>query len=168
MKHYALAGCIIILFCAPMQYAEKTTSPNQCASKRSLQIPVSLGELIDKITILEIKLARMTDQKKRKNVRKELRILTEALTEYGTVSSELIELKKELLIINEQLWDIEDDIRAKEAAQKFDQEFIALARRVYIINDRRSATKRKINEYFGSALIEEKEYTNYDIAQTAS
>jgi len=131
-----------------------------------LHAPVSIGEFIDKVTILEIKLERLTDPKKMNNIRKELYELTTVLELNITLTPELCQLKNELRHINEQLWEIEDDIRAKEAASCFDEQFITLARAVYFTNDKRSIIKRKINKLSGSTLIEEKEYTKYPVAAT--
>ena len=117
--------------------------------------PVSWGELIDKITILEIKAERIADAAALANVRRELALLREvaapALAEPGTAP-----LIERLRGINRILWQVEDDIRAHEARQRFDGDFIALARAVYRTNDERSAVKRAINLALGSALVEEK------------
>ena len=126
-----------------------------------VRVPISTGELFDKLTILEIKIRRVTDAQKRDNVLNEWRELTDTLEQNIRMNHELAQLKKELLFVNEQLWDIEDSIRAKEAQQLFDEEFIELARSVYYTNEQRSVLKRKINILTGSTLIEEKEYTKY-------
>jgi hypothetical protein len=124
-----------------------------------IKTPVSPGELIDKITILEIKSARMTDPAKVANVRMELAILTTTWRESGHtgIDGEWAQLRA----INEKLWDIEDDIRDKERARQFDQEFIELARAVYVTNDERAAVKRAINTRLGSKIVEEKSYASY-------
>ena len=122
---------------------------------------VSVGELVDKITILQIKTERITDEKKLRNVRTELATLLQTFGEHVTPSKELDTLMQELRTVNEELWDIEDDIREKEHKQEFDQEFIKIARSVYFTNDRRCAIKRAINELCGSRLVEEKSYTEY-------
>ena len=126
-----------------------------------IKVPISPGELVDKITILEIKSARMTDPAKLANVRTELTLLQDtwrasAYAAYD-ISSQWAALRK----INEKLWDIEDDIRDKERARKFDQEFIELARAVYVTNDERAAVKREINTRLGSKIVEEKSYAKY-------
>ena len=121
-------------------------------------IPVSIGELVDKITILEIKASRFEGEAL-SNVSHELRLLEQALQECGAVisSTDLDALRA----INRQLWSIEDDIRAQEAAGDFGQCFIDLARSVYRCNDQRAAIKRRINAASGSTLIEEKGYAAY-------
>lgn len=124
-------------------------------------IEVSWGELIDKITILEIKEQRLTSPAGVANVRKELAALVQALAGLGAAPAALDGLKRELKALNEALWDIENRTRAKEAAKTFDQEFIELTRSVYLNNDKRAAVKRRINGLLNSALIEEKQYTSY-------
>ena len=126
-----------------------------------LQVEVSAGELVDKITILEIKAERMADPDKLANVHRELRSLTTARREALPSSEELDELTAELRRINEGLWEIEDDIRDCERKRDFGERFIELARAVYRTNDRRAAAKRKINELLGSELVEEKDYAGY-------
>jgi hypothetical protein len=124
-------------------------------------VPVSPGEVMDKITILRIKAARMSDATKLANVRRELEILERTWSEsvYGPkdISAETAALQA----VNERLWVIEDDIRDKERAQSFDEGFIALARSVYIENDERAAIKKRINTMLGSAIVEEKSYAAY-------
>ena len=121
-------------------------------------IPVSWGELLDKITILEIKSDRISAEGALKNVRKELTELN-AVREADLPSTpQLVSLQDQLRAVNRELWDIEEDIRAKESAAEFDARFIALARAVYQTNDRRSALKRQINALTGSAMVEEKSY----------
>ena len=118
-----------------------------------LNIPASVGEVLDKISILQIKSERITDGRKLANVRKELAELLIAADGFH-----LSELEADLKAVNETLWDIEDRIRIKEKRKEFDGEFIQLARAVYINNDRRAEIKRQINEASGSELIEEKSY----------
>ena len=127
----------------------------------SIQIPISYGELIDKITILEIKFARIDEPAKRANVERELAVLTDAWRKAGVSSGSIEQERQRLKATNERLWDIEDAIRDKEAAKTFDEEFTLLARSVYLTNDERAALKRIINERLGSALIEEKSYQPY-------
>ena len=124
-------------------------------------VPVSPGEVMDKITILRIKAARMRDETKLANVRRELEILerTWAESHYGKV--DIAAETAALQAVNERLWVIEDDIRDKERAQEFDAGFIALARSVYIENDERAAIKKRINTALGSAIVEEKSYAAY-------
>ena len=123
--------------------------------------PVSWGELIDKITILEIKTERLTDDAKRVNVQRELAELEAVRERHFPVHAGLAVLAAELKAINEDLWVIEDDIRDCERAKDFGPRFIELARSVYVTNDRRAGGKRKVNELLGSALVEEKSYAPY-------
>jgi hypothetical protein len=126
-----------------------------------ISVPVAYGELIDKITILEIKSERMRDAAKLANVRVELDLLNE--TWYADLASriDIAAERAALRSVNEALWDIEDDIRRKEKAKAFDEEFIELARAVYIRNDERATIKRAINVKLGSTLVEEKSYQDY-------
>ena len=119
-------------------------------------VPVSVGEVIDKITILEIKTERITDPAKLQNVKNELDALRPIEAEYDDIAF----YKKRLKAINESLWDIEDAIREKEREQSFGEEFIRLARAVYFSNDKRAAVKKQINTAVGSNLIEEKSYAD--------
>lgn len=122
-------------------------------------IPVSWGELVDKVTILEIKASRLSSEAARANVRKELELLAAILS--GAVADRVSALKGRLTAVNERLWDIEDKIRVKESRGEFDDGFIALARSVYIENDERAAIKREINVLLASQLVEEKSYAPY-------
>ncbi len=126
-----------------------------------LQVEVSAGELVDKITILEIKAERIADADKLANVHRELRSLTATRREALPSSEELDEFTAELRRINKQLWEIEDDIRDCERRRDFGERFVELARAVYRTNDRRAAAKRSINELLGSELVEEKDYAEY-------
>lgn len=126
-----------------------------------LQVPVSVGEVLDKITILQIKLAHISDANKRVNIQNELDALLPLVAGDGFSTDEMQGLMAELKSVNEALWDIEDDIREKEAAKSFDAEFIKLARAVYVTNDKRAEIKKQINLATGSALIEEKSYESY-------
>jgi len=132
--------------------------------KNTISVEISYGELIDKITILEIKTERIKTRSKLVNVQTELRILNSIYYHDIPLTEEIKSLKEELKRVNEQLWEIEDNIRLKEQNKEFDDEFIELARLVYITNDRRGEIKRKINECLGSYLMEEKEYTQYEIS----
>ncbi len=123
---------------------------------------VQIGELIDKMTILEIKTERISDEKKLKNIWKELNSLRKTFDESYIMSPELEELIRQLKEANEALWETEDLIRDKEREKCFDDQFIALARSVYIQNDERCKFKRMINELLGSRLIEEKSYKPYN------
>ena len=126
-----------------------------------IETPVSFGELIDKITILEIKSRRITDDAKLANVRNELDLLNATWANDVASHTDIADERGRLLAVNELLWDIEDKIRLKERAQEFDQAFIELARAVYFRNDERAAFKREINLKLGSKLIEEKSYQDY-------
>lgn len=123
--------------------------------------PISHGELIDKITILEIKSEQIVDPAKLVNVRKELDLLAEVWRNDAAAAIDIRDARARLKQVNQSLWDIEDRIRLKEKAQAFDAEFIELARAVYFQNDDRAAIKREINLALGSQLIEEKSYQNY-------
>ncbi len=123
-------------------------------------VEVSWGELVDKLTILEIKEQRLTSPAAVANVRRERAALDKVL-QASRPSDELAALKRKLTAINETLWTIEDDIRAKEAAGAFDAQFIALARAVYVNNDTRAELKREINTLLKSDFVEEKQYTSY-------
>ena len=131
------------------------------SSRRMPTVEVSWGELIDKITILEIKEQRLTSPQAVSNVRRELATLTRVVRDLQPQPAELDELKQRLKSINENLWQIEDQIRAKEAKRSFDPQFIELARSVYIKNDERARIKRRINELLKSEFVEEKQYTPY-------
>ena len=120
--------------------------------------PISIGELIDKITILEIKKLYMSGIKL-KNINKEMKLLKNILQDKNLEIN--IDLIKNLKNINKKLWEIEDNIRIKESKQEFDEEFIKLARSVYIENDKRASIKKEINQKYNSDLVEEKSYKNY-------
>jgi hypothetical protein len=124
-------------------------------------VPVSFGELLDKIAILQIKSERMTDPAKLANVRKELEALERTWMAHPAAGGDIVRLRAELKSINERLWEIEDDIRNEERAQRFGEEFIRLARAVYFENDERARIKREINLALGSAYVEEKSYQDY-------
>jgi hypothetical protein len=126
-----------------------------------IKVPVSPGELLDKITILRIKSQRMSDPAKLSNVRMELRSLEDT---WGDSAYSKIDIDADvaaLQSVNERLWVIEDDIRDKERSHAFDAEFIRLARAVYVENDERAAIKRRINTKLGSSIVEEKSYREY-------
>lgn len=126
-----------------------------------IQIEVSPGELLDRISILQLKAASITDAIKLSNVRHEL-ALQQATREAAIPPDEqLLRLERQLCQINLQLWQIEDDLRACEAAGDFGPRFVALARAVYLSNDQRSALKRQINVLLGSVIVEEKSYHDY-------
>ena len=129
-----------------------------------ISAPVSYGELIDKVTILEIKSERMTDAAKLGNVRDELRLLNELWEANPASRIDIAVERARLKRINEALWDIEDAIRLKERDKAFDARFVELARSVYRTNDERAAVKRAINVKLGSRLVEEKSYQDYGAA----
>ena len=124
-------------------------------------VPISPGELLDKITILRIKAARIADAVKVANVRVELEVLEKTWRDSGAAIPEVAADEAALQRVNEALWDIEDKIRDKELAQQFDAEFIELARAVYVTNDERAAVKKRINVALGSRIVEEKSYKPY-------
>jgi len=129
---------------------------------RTLSIPVAPGELLDKISILEIKSERIDDPDKRHNVEREHDLLIGLWHASARETAEVSGLRTELKIINEQLWEIEDEIRDCERRRDFGERFIELARAIYRTNDQRAAIKRQINEQLGSTIVEEKSYTAYD------
>ena len=128
---------------------------------KELLVPLSPGELLDKITILRIKVARIQDAAKLANVKRELSLLEKTWKESGAAAHDVALDERALENVNERLWDIEDRIREKEARQTFDRDFIELARAVYICNDERAAIKKRINVQLGSSLVEEKSYKQY-------
>jgi hypothetical protein len=128
---------------------------------KDILVPISPGELLDKITILRIKRVRILDAGKLANVKLELALLEQTWRECGGATQEVTLEERALQNVNERLWDIEDRIRDKEAKQSFDRDFIELARSVYVANDERASIKRRINTQLGSRLIEEKSYKQY-------
>jgi hypothetical protein len=128
---------------------QKTNSPH---------VPISWGELIDKITILEIKQEKITTASANLNVSRELQLLRGIVIKNKALTSAIDSLKNNLSVINQKLWKIEDDIRENESKKQFDQTFIELARSVYFCNDERARLKKEINLVLGSELIEEKSY----------
>lgn len=128
---------------------------------KDILVPISPGELLDKITILRIKAARIKDAAKLANVRTELDWLERVWRDSGAAIPQIAADEAELQRVNEALWDIEDKIRDKERADAFDAEFIALARAVYVTNDERAAAKKRINTALGSRIVEEKSYAEY-------
>jgi hypothetical protein len=126
-----------------------------------ITVPISPGELLDKITILRIKSTRISDPKKLANVRVELQVLEDTWRSSAYAKAGIEAEVIALLEVNERLWVIEDGIRDKERAQEFDADFIRFARAVYFENDERAAIKRRINTKLGSELVEEKSYAGY-------
>ena len=123
--------------------------------------PISPGELLDKLTILTIKLERIEDAEKRANVAVEHAALTAVSDVHIPKDAEIVRLDAALLAVNKELWDIEDDIRDCERSGDFGAEFVRLARAVYVTNDKRAQLKKDINIHLGSALVEEKSYAAY-------
>lgn len=129
--------------------------------KEDIIVPVSSGELIDKIAILKIKKKKIFNKSKLKNINNELSLLNEIYKNNFKNNKKLLLYEKKLIKINKKLWDIEDKIRFLESKKNFNQQFINLARAIYINNDKRSEIKKKINKLTGSRLIEEKSYKSY-------
>ena len=124
-------------------------------------IPISPGELLDKITILEIKSERIASAEKKANVNNELEMLNTVWRDSVTEDAEIAAMRNEMKKINETLWDIEDDIRDEERDKRFEKQFIELARSVYVTNDQRADVKKRINLYLKSDIVEEKSYQDY-------
>ena len=129
--------------------------------KEDIIIPISSGELIDKISILKIKRKKIINKSKLQNINKELSLLNKIYKNNFQKNKKILLYEKKLIKINKKLWDIEDKIRTLESKKTFNQQFINLARAVYINNDERSEIKKKINKLTGSHLIEEKSYKSY-------
>jgi len=150
------------LFNHPEKYFEgdqvKVNYRNQLTTKNmEILAPISLGELYDKISILEIKMERIKDEEKLELIKKELFLLNEISSKFPIDDTLYFQLKKK----NEALWGIEDNIRIKEDRKQYDEIFVKLARAIYITNDERSLLKKKINEKYGSNIIEVKSYKDY-------
>ena len=126
-----------------------------------IQIPISPGELLDKITILQIKAERISDPAKVANVKTELEMLIQVWDQAVEADAEITALTAELKSINESLWEIEDDIRDEERNKRFGDRFIELARAVYVTNDERANAKKKVNLHLNSTIVEEKSYQDY-------
>lgn len=126
-----------------------------------VQVPVSFGELLDKLAILQIKSERMQDAGKLANVRRELSALEKTWLAHPAAGRDVVRLRAQLKAVNERLWEIEDEIRLKEKAGQFDEEFVRLARSVYFENDERARIKKEINLALGSSFVEEKSYQDY-------
>ncbi|GAB4172938.1 MAG: DUF6165 family protein [Wenzhouxiangellaceae bacterium] len=144
--------------------AESRSASGSARRSRGLSIsaPLAPGEVLDKISILEIKRERISDPDRRANVERELDLLTGLWHASALETAEISHLRSELRQVNERLWEIEDEIRDCERRRDFGDRFIELARAVYRTNDQRAAIKRRINEALDSAIIEEKSYTAYD------
>lgn len=134
-------------------------SISECMKGKLMKVEISIGGLVDRVSILSIKLSRIKDPEKLKNIRLEYDMLVVAMRQVGIEVNDSI--FGQLRDINLKLWDIENGLRSKEAKKEFDDEFVELARSVYINNDERAALKRKISVDFGSAIIEENEYSHY-------
>ena len=123
--------------------------------------PISAGELIDKITILRIKLEKLTDRAKLDNVRRELDQLMQIRTQSRLEAKNVVPFEEQLMRINRELWQVEDELRKHERSRDFGGDFVELARLVYKFNDERSAVKKTINQVTGSSIVEEKSYSSY-------
>jgi hypothetical protein len=128
---------------------------------KEILVPISPGELLDKITILEIKSERIDDPDKVANVRHELGLLSQVWSDSVEEDQTISDLHQQLKAINEELWEIEDDIRDEERNDRFDERFIELARAVYVTNDKRAQAKKDVNLDLGSEIVEEKSYKDY-------
>jgi len=128
---------------------------------KDILVPISPGELLDKITILRIKAERMSDPTKVANVKHELSLLEKTWKDSGAATVNLGTAEAELTVVNEKLWVIEDEIRDEERAKRFTEKFIELARAVYFTNDERAAIKKRVNTLSGSTIVEEKSYKQY-------
>jgi len=146
---------------APYAFKPAASAPADQLAMMKLFAEISAGELIDKMTILEIKLENIRDEAKRANITREYAALVGVLNTGLESTDTIADLRQELKAVNAELWDIEDKIRAEERAQTFGAEFIALARSVYQTNDRRAALKRQINMVTRSHIVEEKSYESY-------
>ena len=133
-----------------------------------ITVPVSFGELLDKISILQIKSERMSDEAKLANVRRELSALEKTWMAHPAAGGDIARLRADLKAVNERLWDIEDEVRLKEKAGSFDQAFVELARSVYQQNDERARIKKAINLALGSSYVEEKSYQDDAVAAVAA
>lgn len=138
-----------------------TVARQRSDARGAIAIPVSPGELLDRVTILEIKAERIADAAKRANVEYERAGLEALAAESLPRDPEILRLRREIRAVNEALWDIEDAIRDHERRQDFGPSFVALARAVYRTNDRRAALKRAVNDRLGTAIVEEKSYAAY-------
>ena len=128
---------------------------------KDILVPLSPGEMLDKITILRIKAARMSDPTKVANVKHELGLLEKTWKDSGAAAVNIGDEEANLTRVNEKLWVIEDEIRDEERAKRFGEKFIELARAVYFVNDERAAIKKRINTTMGSTIVEEKSYKQY-------
>lgn len=128
---------------------------------KDILVPLSPGEMLDKITILRIKAARMSDPVKVANVKHELALLEKTWRDSGAAAVDIGDEEANLTRVNEKLWVVEDEIRDEERAKRFGDKFIELARAVYVVNDERAAIKKRINTAMGSTIVEEKSYQSY-------
>jgi hypothetical protein len=147
-----------------MRSAGDAAGKDEMVQEMTLMVPVSWGELLDKIAILQIKAERIADPARLANVRRELDALTAVRDAAGPLPAETGPAIAELKSVNEALWEVEDALRDLERAQDFGEEFVRLARAVYVTNDRRAALKRTLNRLTGSDLVEEKSYRDYAAA----
>lgn len=144
-----------------MQYILLPSTDTPLQTMKEILVPISPGELLDKITILEIKSERIDDQQKVTNVRHELELLSKVWSDSVTEDKVIAGLHQQLKTINEELWEIEDDIRDEERQNNFGERFIELARAVYVTNDKRAQAKKDVNLHLGSEIVEEKSYQDY-------
>jgi hypothetical protein len=146
-----------------MPQSDRSTNPDSTSQRLpagTALAPIAFGELVDKISILEIKRDRISDPAKNANVRRELEVLNAVLANFALTRG-FAELKAQLRRINETLWDLEDEVRKYEREKDFGPLFIDAARGIYKTNDRRAAVKRQLNEFAGSSLLEEKSYEDF-------
>jgi hypothetical protein len=153
----AIAGCGL-LSDIESTFDTRSAGPMTVSHRRQIRAPISIGELIDKITILEIKAERISDPERRGHVMAELALLNDIRAGAALDGAGMAPHARALKDLNEQLWEIEDEIRELEARKDFGERFIALARSVYLTNDRRAALKAQINREFGSEIVEAKSY----------
>lgn len=152
--------CIYVLLASPVITASDSLTELVHAIT-NVQAPMAVGELVDKITILQIKSKKIIDQEKLKNVLYELKLLMHIFKKSVPQTQELNDLMQQLFETNNKMWDLEDAIRAKEAKKRFDNEFIIISRNIYRANDHRVALKNKISHLTGCRIIEEKQYPEY-------
>lgn len=167
MKHL-MRICALTLLTISIIPGCKKPECAPCEAKKSITAEIAIGELVDKITILKLKIENITDEAKLANIRTELASLEKTYNEAVTKNDTIEKLEHELLAINHKLWVIEDEIRECEARQDFGEKFIELARAVYITNDERCKVKRELNMALGSNIIEEKSYKDYQHQTTAA
>ena len=166
----ASGGAIIRALCVGDKRDVTLADPftSTALSMSEISVPVSFGELLDKLSILQIKSERMDDPAKLANVRTELSALEQTWMAHPAAGHDIVRLRADLKAVNERLWDIEDAVRVRERAGEFGDDFVQLARSVYLENDERARIKKAINLALGSAYVEEKSYADYRAGQAAS